>query len=443
MINTKQSYHLEPQKGLLNDPVGLVYFKNRYHVFYQWNPYKKDHSSKEWGHFSSKDLIHWVPHESGLKPDQEYDRNGVYSGSSVVINDRLYAYYTGNRKEGQKRIVRQCLAVSEDGVHFQKEGPVLEVPSGFTPHFRDPRVLRHTSKLEMYIGAQSKDRSGNILKYSSENGRNWTYERIVGQSLRYNMIECPDMIRTDEGNLWLYCLQKRDSKDDTCLESIAVYQLQSTDFDQKVDLDRNWEYLDAGFDCFAAQTLKAPDGRTIMFSWMNRLKDDQEKMLADTSEHIHCLTLPRELSVKNGKLRQKPARELFELFESVPMDHPTPEQREWMAQIKPQDRSFSIEFNDGEAQITWDRKNGSFTLFRKDWAEEEWEERTSRIQKLDCVQIFMDVSSIEVFVNDGEKVLSARIFPKTAHPALRWYGLEPCQIKIYPKKKVEERENDR
>lgn len=51
-----EKYHLYPNVGLLNDPNGLVYFKGKYHVFFQWNPYGCNHHYKEWGHFISDDL---------------------------------------------------------------------------------------------------------------------------------------------------------------------------------------------------------------------------------------------------------------------------------------------------------------------------------------------------------------------------------------------------
>ena len=49
----RQKYHLEPDRGLLNDPNGLVFYKDMYHVFFQWNRFEKNHSYKEWGHFTS------------------------------------------------------------------------------------------------------------------------------------------------------------------------------------------------------------------------------------------------------------------------------------------------------------------------------------------------------------------------------------------------------
>lgn len=106
----RQKYHLEPDRGLLNDPNGLVFYKDMYHVFFQWNRFEKNHSYKEWGHFTSKDLLHWNWEGSALLPDQFYEQNGVYSGSALIKDGQLRLFYTGNNKSGGVRKSSQCLA---------------------------------------------------------------------------------------------------------------------------------------------------------------------------------------------------------------------------------------------------------------------------------------------------------------------------------------------
>jgi sucrose-6-phosphate hydrolase SacC (GH32 family) len=76
-------WHHAPVTGLMNDPNGFVEFAGRYHLFYQWNPLACDHKFKCWGHWSSADLLHWQHEPIALMPDEEYDRNGCYSGSAV------------------------------------------------------------------------------------------------------------------------------------------------------------------------------------------------------------------------------------------------------------------------------------------------------------------------------------------------------------------------
>ena len=82
-------WHLAPVNGLLNDPNGFCQVAGRYHMFYQWNPLACDHTYKCWGHWSSADLLHWRHEPIALMPDEEYDRNGCYSGSAVEFEGAL------------------------------------------------------------------------------------------------------------------------------------------------------------------------------------------------------------------------------------------------------------------------------------------------------------------------------------------------------------------
>lgn len=434
--SVRQLYHLEPEKGLLNDPVGLIQFRGEYHVFFQWNSHAKDHSSKEWGHFSSPDLLSWKWHASPLQPEKEYDLNGVYSGSSVEWDGKIFTYYTGNRKTCGTRITKQCLAMSDDGIHFEKQGPVLEKPETVTDHFRDPNVRVRNGHLEMLIGAQNLDGFGEILQFTSTDGLNWSEPVLYAASQKVSMIECPDLIETENGNILLYCLQNRDPLTDECLDSTLVFRILGGDRqNQAIDLDTEWKTFDSGFDCYAAQTMKTEDGRILVFSWMNRLDEEQEKLLADAADNVHCLTLPRDLSVENGRLLQKPAKELYALFSSDSV--PSSEQiklssRSWRAELNGNGREFSLKINEREAQISWSPELGILTLFRWDWAENEWQEKSITLRELNRAEIFMDTSSLEIFINDGQNVFSARILPSRPDTLITLSGLNPTDLKLYP-----------
>ena len=121
MKNRKQAYHIETEKGLINDPNGLSYFKGKYYVFFQWNPNATDHSYKVWGKTTSQDLIHWSEPVIALQASESYDKDGTYSGSAVSDGETLSLYYTGNVKVNGVRYPEQCLAQSEDGIHFTIE----------------------------------------------------------------------------------------------------------------------------------------------------------------------------------------------------------------------------------------------------------------------------------------------------------------------------------
>ena len=65
-------YHFEPQKGWMNDPNGLCFFKGQYHAFFQHYPYAPKWGQMHWGHAVSEDLVHWTEFPIALFPDQPY-----------------------------------------------------------------------------------------------------------------------------------------------------------------------------------------------------------------------------------------------------------------------------------------------------------------------------------------------------------------------------------
>ena len=94
----RQRFHLMPPVGWLNDPNGLCRCGEWYHVFYQYGPFDATGGVKMWGHYRSRDLLHWEQLPPILYPDQPWDIHGVYSGSALVEDGTMYLYYTGNVK---------------------------------------------------------------------------------------------------------------------------------------------------------------------------------------------------------------------------------------------------------------------------------------------------------------------------------------------------------
>ncbi|CBZ34301.1 beta-fructosidase-like protein, partial [Leishmania donovani] len=137
-------YHLAPHTGWMNDPTGLVHFRDHYHVFYQYHPYSAEWGPMHWGHVTSEDLVHWQHEKAALAPGDACDRDGCFSGTAVVHDDRMYVFYTGHfvleaatPSNPDAIFEQQCVAVSSDGVNFEKLGAVVRPPPGYV-HFRDP-----------------------------------------------------------------------------------------------------------------------------------------------------------------------------------------------------------------------------------------------------------------------------------------------------------------
>lgn len=435
----KQRYHLEADRGLLNDPNGLAYFHGKYYIFFQWNRFEKNHSYKEWGGFVSEDLIHWNFHESAIIPDQPYDIHGVYSGSGYVIQDKLYLFYTGNCKTDGKRKSKQCLAITEDGRRYLKMGPVLETPAEYTEHFRDPNVVQAKNKTYfMVVGAQRKNGKGALALCRSEDGETWKYSNMLATSEEYEMIECPDLFELDGQYVLLYNPQSRDNVKDETLYSFSVYKLQQ--FDETagsfvdMNLDTGYTRMDYGFDFYSPQTLLDSRGRRILVAWMSRMEADQEEVFAKDQPNIHCMTMPRELHLRNGKLIQKPVEELYQLLgETVPVLQKSeaeycscPKSRTFHMNVQdiPEKKDMEINLHGGEVKVQFDPNEKKLTLSRQNWLTHMDESKSCTVDKLRNLELWSDNSSVEIFVNDGEEVLSARIYPEETQPNICIVGID-------------------
>ena len=94
-IMTRHTLHLKAPGNWINDPNGFIYYKGRYHLFYQYFPYAPVWGTMHWGHAVSRDLVHWEHLGAALFPTRYEDQNGCFSGSALEHEGKLYLYYTG------------------------------------------------------------------------------------------------------------------------------------------------------------------------------------------------------------------------------------------------------------------------------------------------------------------------------------------------------------
>ncbi|WP_249869095.1 glycoside hydrolase family 32 protein [Oceanobacillus saliphilus] len=424
-------YHIMPPVGLLNDPNGFVFYKGQYHMFYQWNPFRTEHGAKFWGHVVSNDLVHWQDAEMALAPDQWYDKNGCYSGSAVVFQEKLYVFYTGNVKNEQgNRESYQCLAVSADGIHFDKKGPVIDVPPGYTPHFRDPKVFEKDGKWYMVIGAQTEEEKGEAVIYTSSDLENWRFKgAIAGSGLNGlsdfgYMWECPDLFDLGGKDILIVSPQGLAPKG---FEFNNIFQ--SGYFAGDVDYERvsfnhgAFVELDRGFDFYAPQTTTDASGRRILVGWMGNAEETDAIQPTVKKEWIHALTLPRELESKDGKLLQHPVEEL-QLLRENEVEHadvvvleealtlPRVNGRVFELEIAIDAfyaTNFSVAFGE-KSSFHYDAKTQVFTCERGDFSGNGMETRHCVLESLQHVRMFKDTSSVEIFINHGEEVFTSRVF---------------------------------
>ena len=251
-------WHHAPVTGLMNDPNGFVEFAGRYHLFYQWNPLACDHKFKCWGHWSSADLLHWQHEPLALMPDEEYDRNGCYSGSAIDNNGTLTLCYTGNVKfDDGGRTAWQCLATENADGTFTKLGPVLPLPAGYTGHVRDPKVWQHDGRWYMVLGAQDLQKNGKVLLFSSTDLQQWTSEgEIAGYGINAlhdagYMWECPDLFPLDDQHILICCPQGIPHEEQRYLNTYpAVWMAGEFDYTRATFNHGPLHELDAGFEFY-------------------------------------------------------------------------------------------------------------------------------------------------------------------------------------------------
>ncbi|AOM81497.1 glycoside hydrolase family 32 protein [Salisediminibacterium beveridgei] len=443
----RQAFHIMPPVGLLNDPNGWIHWQGRYHMFYQWNPFAVTHGAKFWGHVSSTDLVHWMEEPIALAPSEWYEKNGCYSGSAIDRDGELTLMYTGNVKDDEgNRFSYQCTAVSRDGVHFKKQGPVIDsLPKGYTAHFRDPKVWEEDGVCYMVIGAQTLKEEGRVLLYRSENFRDWS---LVGPLIGSQqeplgdfgyMWECPDVFRLDGQDILIASPQGLASDGTNYLNRFqAGYFPGTLNLSEGIFTPGAFTELDKGFEFYAPQTTESADGRRIMVGWMGVPEQAEDRH--PTLEHswIHCLTLPRELTWVNGKLFQRPVQELEKLRTGNPIRHTgvtrsiAPFELEGI-----EGRTLEVQLSgvDLQAHDYLDINLHNETVLKLSMMEacditlertviggDAREQRYGSVDQVAEIRIFLDRSSVEIFINDGELVFSSRHFADPKNQAVTFAG---------------------
>ena len=300
----KPIFHITGEKGWINDPNGVIKFQGKYHVFYQHHPYSNEWGPMHWGHVVSDDLLHWEYLPYALVPGDEFDKDGCFSGTSIVVDDRLYIFYTGfiNNEDPEKIIQQQCLAYSDDGVNFKKLGLIIgkdKLPKGYASNdFRDPKVFKKGDTYYLLVAARKVDAKGRIIMFKSFDLIHWEFvSDVLPEGSTGKMFECPDYV--DELGLLTYCEQ------DQVVEGYSHLNINSTyyrvgEFKDNKFVSKKADIVDYGFDFYAPQTFP---NENYLIGWMEMWGRSYPSAKYG---FVGQLTVPRKISVENGKLLQNP-----------------------------------------------------------------------------------------------------------------------------------------
>ncbi len=433
----RQKIHLMPPTGWLNDPNGLCQHGGVFHAYFQYSPFNAEGGVKMWGHCTSRDMVRWEYQGTALYPDQPFDCHGVYSGSAFAEDGVMYVYYTGNVKLEDRedydyintgREANTVLVTSRDGQNFGPKQLLMkntDYPPDLSLHVRDPKVWKDHGTYYMIQGARTKADTGQALIFRSEDRINWTlHNRVETEAPFGYMWECPDYFEVSGVKLLLASVQGLTGGvwDERNVYQSGYFLVGGDILDEyRLSEYRLWDY---GFDYYAPQSFETEDGRRIQIGWMGMPDCEEYTNPTIKDGWQHCFTFPREIFVEDGKVRQRPVREL--------------EERERQIEDVQDDAFSGLFIKEGYPvyDLTVDRI--SENRFRAVLADELVLEYTGRrfemrflnrnkssvsagrglryteLERLENVRILADVSSVEVFLNNGEYVLTTRYYPDKA-----------------------------
>lgn len=452
----RNGFHLMPPTGWMNDPNGLCQLDDQYHVFFQYAPYDAEGSGpKGWGHYRTKDwcLYEYMP--VSILPDEEFDRNGVYSGSSFIDEKGMHLFYTGNVKlpgthdyTTSGRMADTVLVESSDGIHFGKKEvviPTVQYPEGLSCHVRDPKVWKEKGYYYMLLGARTLQDKGEVLLYRSTDMRKWQLYKIATTQETFGyMWECPDLCTFFNGQILSVSPQGLQAQEDRYQNQyqtgyfILKERLTCCKEDQVI-IDENCFYeWDKGFDFYAPQTFVDGQGRRILIGWAGMPDADYKNPETEKEGWQHCLTVPRRITFKNNlrtgqqAIYQEPIPELEQLRTGTCI---TVTQRETIFPFEYMDLlcdelpdSFEIVIADG---VRLQYQDGWIRLALTEECGCGRDVRKTRMEEIRSLRILIDSSILEIYLNNGEMVFTTRYYKKKQGIRLQ-ISCADSMIRAYP-----------
>ncbi len=455
----RPAFHLSSRVGWLNDPNGFSFYKGNYHLFYQYHPYDSHWGPMHWGHAVSRDLLHWNYAPAAMAPDMPYDRDGCFSGSAMTAPDgRHLLMYTGVEhvpgENGQMRHLQTQNLAFGDGTDFQKynKNPVIraeDLPGGGSPYdFRDPKIIPAPGGgWWALIANDHPEGGGRVLVYTSADCLSWQYGFVMAENRGRlgRMWECPDFFELDGSHVLLISSQDMLPRGFEYHNGNGAFYLLG-DFDAATGrfTERADHSVDYGIDFYAPQTIQTPDGRRVMIGWMQNW--DTCNLHTNSKPWFGQMSLPRELSVRNGILYQRPIRELETLrCDEVICEHVQLSDGEISlpgvsgrlvdleVEVEPAGGSYnrfairfakndefytSVSFRPHESTVKIDRK---FSGSRRAIIHQRRalvEHTGGRIR----LRLILDRFSAEVFINDGRKVMSATLYTDLSADGIEFFA---------------------
>ena len=416
--------HLKAPGNWINDPNGFIYYKGNYHLFYQYFPYAPRWGTMHWWHAVSKDLVHWEHTGIALFPTKYEDQNGCFSGSAVEHDGHMYIYYTGvhynmpdpddiHKCLDNKFSSSQMLIMSEDGFVFDNFNgkkqiipPIVDKRLADETHTRDPKVWRGKDAWYMVLGSKGENEKGKLLFYRSTNLTDWEFVNSVSKETGFGTIwECPDYFETEGGKVLVFSPMEFINDGKLYAEQVICM---SVEFDEKtctMNMPDQYQFLDYGLDLYAAQSTVDAEGRRVVVAWVRMPEPVEGKW-----NGMFCI--PRVVEVKDGHI-------YFRVHPNVEKQYK--HRIDCVSEADKAGYRVSFDIEDGEminiGGYEISRKGNRICTDRtavfKGHDDFRMQFSTPEVKEGYHLDIYVDANLIEVFVNNGEYVISNTVYDLT------------------------------
>lgn len=457
--------HFTPKEKWMNDPNGMVFYNNQYHLFYQYYPDSTVWGPMHWGHATSADLVHWEHQPVALYPDS---LGYIFSGSAVAdVNNTsglgkdgkvpLVAIFTHHNAAGEKQgktdFQVQSIAYSVDeGKTWTKyaNNPVLKNPG--IRDFRDPKVTWHEESKKWIMALATQDR---VTFYSSPNLLNWKKESEFGKTIGAHggVWECPDLFSLDHQGKKTWVLLVSINPGAPNGGSATQYFTGNFDGKTFTPFDTVTRWVDYGTDNYAGVTWSNTGNRKIFMGWMSNWLYAQQ---VPTEKWRSAMTLPRELALeKIGNeffLRSIPVRELNIIEDTAwNLQDAAAANLDISAMTSKLDGPARLDFsadtiagftitlsnNKGEKLLVgYDKSANHFFIdrsaagkvdFKEGFAARATAPRISKEEKVH-VSLVIDAASVELFADSGLTVMTSIFFPVNNFTNIRMQSAEGLKL---------------
>lgn len=444
----RPKYHMSPRVGWMNDPNGLIYKDGTYHLYYQANPFGVEPGKMLWSHFVSKDLIEYKDLGVALCPTEKGEN--AFSGGAIEINNEFHIYYTLHVNKKEPHVVRidgkdknlmikhslnevdneACKheprivedesdkseevyhSISMDGMRYETGKKVFDnstLPENYSRiDFRDPSPIMIDGDYYLFLGGRDmKLDQGLIVVLKAKDLDHYEYDFTIGPFKELGFMgECPCFRRVGNKDVLIAsgCSPYRDGNNFKNMNS-SVFIVGKLDLkNKKMDVDYIKE-IDKGDSFYAPQFISGTEEPT-MIGWFEMWeKHYPTKRLGHG--WVGAFSIPRVLKEKDGQIYQTVIPSLYDYLkdckgDKVPKCSRITVTLEENAKLVIAGDNGEVVIGNNEEGVYVDNTlcNSLYKCIR----------RTNESYKEAHLEILLDVSGLEVFVENGLEVISTRIY---------------------------------